>query len=256
MRGHLSIYHSPTWAHRVRGPDAAPGFGAQGRAGDGYVSNSSRFDLTSAARSLRHALTRLADEQRLDQTGRSRRQRLVDALGELAEAFHRGEVTGGRNPSRILVTMTLDDLEARSGTGRDTFSGDVITSAEIDRLCCDSTIHRVVADQTGAILNFGRGRRTASPHQLLALVARDGGCRHPSCDRPPQWCEAHHLREFAARGGLTDLDEMALLCHHHHHAVHDDDWALSGTPTDLTFTGPDGQVLHSSLPASEVRQAA
>ncbi len=145
---------------------------------------------------------------------------VVVERGDLAAAFHRGEVTGGRNVPRIIVTMILDELQSRVVVGRDAFSGEVVTSAEIDRLCCDAVIHRCVADQTGAILNFGRGRRTASPQQFLALVARDRGCRQPGCDRPPQWFEAHHLRPFAARGGLTNLDEMALLCHHHHHLLH------------------------------------
>lgn len=200
------------------------------------------------ARALRLALAHLAEQQRLDNTGRTADQRRVDALGDLAAAHNRGEVTGGRNLPRIIVTMTVDDLASPRGAGRDTLTGDVITPAEIDQLCCDAIIHRYVADQTGATLNFGRGRRTASPNQHLALVARDHGCRHPGCDRPPQWCQAHHLRQFAARGGLTNLDEMVLLCHHHHHALHDHGWTLTGNPTHLTFTGPTGQTLHSPLP--------
>lgn len=205
-------------------------------------------ELGDTARALRLALAHLAEQQRLDNTGRTADQRRVDALGDLAAAHNRGEVTGGRNLPRIIVTMTLDDLASPRGAGRDTLTGDVITPAEIDQLCCDAIIHRYIADQTGATLNFGRGRRTASPNQHLALVARDHGCRHPGCDRPPQWCQAHHLRQFAARGGLTNLDEMVLLCHHHHHALHDHGWTLTGNPTHLTFTGPTGQTLHSPLP--------
>lgn len=208
------------------------------------------------ARSLRQALAHLAEQQRLDGSGRTRGQRRVDALGDLAAAYNRGEVTGGRNVPRIIVTMTLDELQSPVGVGRDAFTGELVTSAEIDRLCCDAVIHRAVADQTGAILNFGRGRRTASPPQFLALVARDRGCRAPRCDRPPQWCEAHHLREFAARGGLTNLDEMALLCHHHHHLLHEGGWTMSGDPAHLVFTAPDGQLHHSLLPRHATTSAA
>lgn len=203
------------------------------------------------ARTLRQAVAHLAEQQRLDGSGRTRRQRTVDALGELAAAYNRGEVTGGRNLPRIIVTTTLDEFLSTVGVGYDTFTGEVITSDEIDRLCCDAVIHRYVTDQAGATLNFGRGRRTASPNQWLAMVARDRGCRHPGCDRPPHWCEAHHLREFAARGGLTDIDEMVLLCHHHHHALHDDGWVLSGDPAHLIFAGPTGQVLHGLQPDSD-----
>ncbi len=202
----------------------------------------------ATARTLRQALAHLADQQRLDGSGRTREQRRVDALDDLAAAYNRGEVKGGRNLPRVIVTSTLDEFLDRNGISRDSFSGDVITSAEIDRLCCDAVVHRYLTDQTGAVMNFGRGKRTASPNQFLAMVARDRGCRHPGCERPPQWCEAHHLREFAARGGLTDIDEMVLICHHHHHALHEGGWVLSGDPNHLIFTGPDGRVLHSPLP--------
>ncbi|HEX8509564.1 MAG TPA: HNH endonuclease signature motif containing protein, partial [Propionibacteriaceae bacterium] len=36
------------------------------------------------------------------------------------------------------------------------------------------------------------------------------------CTRPPQWCERHHIIEWAA-GGTTDLDNLTLLCRYHHH---------------------------------------
>lgn len=206
------------------------------------------------AQSLRRSLSHLADQQRTDQSERTGEQRRVDALGDLCTAFERGEVTGGRNLPRIIATMTLDDLEQRAGVARGTF-GENISSADIDQICCDAVMHRSVADQSGTILNFGRGRRTISPQQFLALVARDGGCRHPGCDRPPQWCEGHHINEFASQGGNTDLDELVLLCHHHHHDLHDRSWSLAGAPTHLIFTGPDGRTLNSRLNEPQ-RQAA
>jgi 5-methylcytosine-specific restriction protein A len=192
------------------------------------------------------SLAHLADQQRNDNTDRTNDQRRVDALGDLCAAYDRGEVTGGRNLPRVIATLTLTDLEQRAGVAHGTF-GENITSAEIDQICCDAVMHRSVADQTGATLNFGRGRRTISPQQVLALIARDGGCRHPGCDRPPHWCEGHHINEFSAHGGNTDLDELVLVCHHHHHDLHDRSWQLTGTPQHLTFTGPDGRTLHSSL---------
>ncbi|BAN04525.1 HNH endonuclease signature motif containing protein [Ilumatobacter coccineus] len=223
-------------------------------AGDG-MTHISGVVPNRIAQSLRRSLKHLADQQRTDQSDRTTQQRRVDALGDLMSAFERGEVTGGRNLPRIIATMTVDDLESRSGVATGSF-GETLTSSEIDRLCCDAVIHRYVADQDGAVLNFGRGRRTASPQQFLALTARDGGCRHPGCDRPPEWCEAHHLREFAARGGLTDVDEMVLLCHHHHHALHDHAWTLSGTSTHLVFTSPGGNRLHSVLQGGRKQRSA
>lgn len=202
------------------------------------------------AQGLRRTLNHLAGQQRLDGTDRTRQQRSVDAVGDLVGAYERGEVVGGRNVPRLIVTTTLENLENRAGVATNA-EGELVTSAEIDQLCCDAKIHRYVADQHGAVLNFGRGRRTASPQQFLALVARDQGCRHPGCDRPPHWCEAHHLREFSAHGGFTNVDELVLLCHHHHHALHDSSWVLDGDTTHLVFTGPVGQQLHSTLHARQ-----
>jgi Domain of unknown function (DUF222)/HNH endonuclease len=69
-------------------------------------------------------------------------------------------------------------------------------------------------------LEVGRATRVVSPAQRTALGVRDGGCVVPGCDRPPGWCEAHHLRHWL-HGGPTDLDNLVLLCWTHHHAVHE-----------------------------------
>jgi hypothetical protein len=64
-------------------------------------------------------------------------------------------------------------------------------------------------------LEVGRTTRTVAPAQRNALVVRDGGCVFPGCDRPQDWCEAHHLRHWL-HGGPTDLANLALLCRAHH----------------------------------------
>jgi hypothetical protein len=73
-----------------------------------------------------------------------------------------------------------------------------------------------VLARTGAVLGLGRTRRIASPHQTLALYARDGGCSFPGCDRAPEWCERHHLIPWID-GGETNLNNLTLLCRYHHH---------------------------------------
>jgi Domain of unknown function (DUF222)/HNH endonuclease len=78
-------------------------------------------------------------------------------------------------------------------------------------------------------LEVGRASRVVSPAQRTALVVRDGGCAFPGCQRPPAWCEAHHLRHWL-RGGPTDLANLALLCRAHHRAVHEGGWRLQRLP--------------------------
>jgi Domain of unknown function (DUF222)/HNH endonuclease len=69
-------------------------------------------------------------------------------------------------------------------------------------------------------LEVGRATRVVSAAQRAALAVRDGGCGFPGCDRPPAWCDAHHLRHWL-HGGPTDLGNLVLLCRTHHRAVHE-----------------------------------
>jgi Domain of unknown function (DUF222)/HNH endonuclease len=83
-------------------------------------------------------------------------------------------------------------------------------------------------------LEVGRTTRVVSAAQRAALVVRDGGCVVPGCDRPPGWCEAHHLVPWL-EGGPTDLANLALVCRAHHRAVHEGGWRLGRDP-DGRFT--------------------
>jgi Domain of unknown function (DUF222)/HNH endonuclease len=87
-------------------------------------------------------------------------------------------------------------------------------------------------------LEVGRSTRVVSPAQRAALVVRDGGCVFAGCDRPPAWCEAHHLVPWLA-GGPTDLANLVLVCRAHHRAVHEGGWRLHRDPDGhLTATPP------------------
>ncbi|MFI0433261.1 MAG: HNH endonuclease signature motif containing protein [Candidatus Nanopelagicales bacterium] len=59
-----------------------------------------------------------------------------------------------------------------------------------------------------------------------ALDVRDGGCVIPGCDRPPGWCEAHHVTH-RGNGGSTSLQNLALLCSRHHHELHLGMWTIT-----------------------------
>jgi Domain of unknown function (DUF222)/HNH endonuclease len=97
-------------------------------------------------------------------------------------------------------------------------------------------------------LEVGRTTRVVSAAQRHALVVRDGGCVFPDCDRPPGWCEAHHLVHWL-HGGPTDLPNLALLCRAHHRAVHEGGWRLKRDPDGrLTATPPHRQ--HRRQPAA------
>ena len=61
----------------------------------------------------------------------------------------------------------------------------------------------------------------------------------PGCDRPSEWCQAHHLIPFE-HGGSTDLANLCLLCSHHHHLVHEGGWSLERIGVVWVATSPTG----------------
>jgi hypothetical protein len=56
------------------------------------------------------------------------------------------------------------------------------------------------------VLDLGRERRLITGPLRRALVLRDRGCAFPGCDRPPRWCDAHHITHWA-NGGPTNLNK-------------------------------------------------
>jgi hypothetical protein len=110
-----------------------------------------------------------------------------------------------------------------------------ITPATARRLACDAVLIPAVLGTAGEPLDLGRAARLVSPALRRALVLRDGGCRFPGCDRPPQWTDAHHIVAWM-HGGPTDLANMILVCRHHHTLLHEGGWTIDLDPHTGTVT--------------------
>jgi len=116
----------------------------------------------------------------------------------------------------------------------------------------DAELHRIVMAGRSTILDYGSAVRTVSPALWAALVVRDGHCRHPGCDRPPAWCEAHHV-QFASRAGPTRLSNLVLACSRHHHLWHAEGWQLElGRDGALELMSPSGLQLTSQPPPAQL----
>lgn len=137
-----------------------------------------------------------------------------------------GFATSGGTAASVTVTMDLDslmdDLAERVAVLP---TGTTVSAGQARRLACSHGIIPQVLSGASLPLDLGRSQRLFSATQRKALAQRDRGCAFPGCDRPPGWCESHHIVPFG-RGGTTDLTNGVMLCSRHHHMVHDDRWSI------------------------------
>jgi len=174
-----------------------------------------------------------------------RAEALVDVCRWFLTHFEKAS-TGSRERPQVSVIVELADL-AGGGPGC-LVDGTPLDADATARISGDSVLHRVLASGRSRILDYGTSVRTISPALWAALVVRDRHCRHPGCDRPPPWCEAHHVVHFA-RGGPTRLDNLVLACSRHHHLWHERGWELTlENDATLRFVSPLGLLLSSEAP--------
>jgi hypothetical protein len=170
---------------------------------------------------------------------RSPAARRADALTELCRrALAHGDLpdNGGEKP-HLVITMSWEQLrDATTGALLDT--GDRLTPATARRLACDALIIPAVLGGQSQPLDLGRARRLIDGPLRRALVLRDRGCAFPGCDRPPAWCDGHHVRPWSD-GGPTSLANAVLLCGHHHRVIHRGEWSVQVGPSGHPeFTPP------------------
>ena len=162
------------------------------------------------------ALRLAATDEVEAEPARTPAERRADALGDVCRFFldHQSTRPGGRHRPHLNVVIDLDALEQRrSGHSID---GTALAGPALAALACDSALHRVVMRGRSTILDYGTATRSIPAPLWNALVVRDQHCRFPGCDRPPAWCEAHHVIWFS-EGGATSIDNLVLGCSRHHH---------------------------------------
>jgi Domain of unknown function (DUF222) len=204
---------------------------------DGLVRLEGLLDAEGGA-TLRTALGGLMKPAKEDQ--RSYGQRCADALVELGRRSARGAREGdgdgrhhggdgkhgGAGPRpQLIIRASLDTLAGLAGAPAGELEGGGTVPAEtVQRYACDSAISRITGP--GELeQERGQASRTIPASTRRALESRDRHCVFPGCDRPPIWCDGHHL-VWWTRGGATTLPNLALLCRMHHRMVHEEGWTL------------------------------
>jgi hypothetical protein len=181
-------------------------------------------------------------------------QAAADALVELVGTAVRTHDTGllgvRRADVRVLVTDT--DLHNRTGAAWIEGQSASVSTSTAERHACDSGYLPVHFSDTGQALNLGHTHRFHTTRQRAAISARDGGCISPDCDRPPSWCEVHHINEHSL-GGDTSVADGVLLCRHHHLDIHNNHKRIKRIGDQYWLIHPPGTgreptLLHTKSP--------
>ncbi len=152
-------------------------------------------------------------------------QRLGRAFAELIEHLPTTELPQ-HGVANAAIVVTIDHEKLATGVGEAQLdTGHTMSASQVRRLACNTGLLPLILGGASQVLDLGRTQRLFDRHQRLALAARDKGCIWPGCDRPPAWCEAHHITPWSA-GGATTLNNGCLLCSFHHHLAHDSEWSI------------------------------
>ncbi|BBX95874.1 HNH endonuclease signature motif containing protein [Mycobacterium lacus] len=154
-------------------------------------------------------------EQAVRHDTRSTAQRNHDGLNAALRALLASGKLGQHNglPASIIVTTTLNDLEAAAGKGR-TGAGGMLPMSDVIRLARHAHHYLAIFDQ-GKALALYHTTRLASPGQRIVLYAKDRGCTAPGCDVSGYYCEVHHCTP-CAHCHTTDVNDLTFACGGHH----------------------------------------
>ena len=93
-----------------------------------------------------------------------------------------------------------------------------VTASLFDHLKRD--VYLCYVNEKGEVLKYVRGRRAPLLLQKLAVWARDLRCQYPGCDAAATMSQIHHVNEWLADQGFTDIEVLILLCWAHHSHLH------------------------------------
>jgi hypothetical protein len=168
---------------------------------------------------------------------------MADALLAVAQRSLAAEEPpiGGAERRQLVVHVDLETLAHDTAGSCETEDGHSISPETARRLGCDSALVPI-RRRDGRPLSVGRRTRAIPAHLRRALHARDRECRFPGCHQRHH-LDAHHLHHWA-RGGLTSLINLTLLCHHHHTLLHEGGYTVRRrSGGGLAFHRPDGKSI-------------
>ena len=181
------------------------------------------------------------------QEGRTKAQRRADALGQLARDVLAGQCahcTGTPAPLHPAVQVTVAmstllglDHEPAELAGYGPIPASLALNLAFDQ---SGTWRRLVTDNLGRLIDYGRSAYRPPVALRDYVVARDRTCRFPGCNRRADACEVDHVIAWSD-GGTTNKDNLAPLCVRNHHCKHDTRWHPQRLPDgSIDWTDPTG----------------
>jgi hypothetical protein len=189
------------------------------------------------------ALDEAPTQETIQRDSRSPAQRNHDAVHAALRAVLASGKLGQHNglPASIIVTTTLQDLEAAAGRGL-TGGGSLLPMSEVIQLARHAHHYLAIFDQ-GKAIGLYHTKRLASPGQRITLYAKDRGCTHPGCDVPGYWSEVHHVEPWATVNE-THIDNLTFSCGPHHRLIQPGGWSTRKRKDDTTEWIPPAHLDH------------
>jgi len=180
---------------------------------------------------------------------RSPQRQRADAIVEICNSYLAGLPRSGNVPHVLVATDAKTLLGEEIGRAHSS-DGTRLSVETIRRMACDAFVQHILLDGDMVPLAMGRAARLFSADQRRAMAVRDAGCRGMCCDAGPDDCESHHLAEWVADQGPTDLENGALFCRRHcHRQLHEGAMTVTGNANGrLDFYDPNGNHLGHSEP--------
>ena len=125
-------------------------------------------------------------------------------------------------PATLLLTVTLEQLEARTGLVS-VLNGGTVPVEDVIRMAAQLKVVPIVFNTTGEALWCGQEERLGTLPIRRVTATQDRGCVIPGCDVPVMYCQLHHPTAFS-EGGETSAAHLAWVCPFHHHRI--DGWTL------------------------------
>ncbi|MDT5107184.1 MAG: hypothetical protein QOI25_4697 [Mycobacterium sp.] len=137
--------------------------------------------------------------------------------------------TGDEQSSTWRITLPHDEA-----------AGPLLSNDDRRYLTCDATCE-VWFQRDGRVIGSGRATRTVGRRLRRVLEHRDRCCVIPGCGAT-RGLHAHHIQHWED-GGITELDNLVLVCPHHHRAHHRGVITITGPAQHLVVTDYQGRTL-------------